>query len=326
MTIRRITEEWVRAAAVAALAAVALLPPPAQALDSLKLTAPAAPGGGWDSTARNMQQVLQAEGIVKKVEVDNKPGAGGTIGLAALVNAQKGEGGRLMMSGMVMVGAILTNKSPVTLAQTTPIARLTGEYELIVVPAQSKIKTIKELIEEFKKNPGAVSWAGGSAGGTDHIMVGLLALEAGVDPTKINYVAHSGGGEAMAALLGGHVTAGVNGFGELIQQVEAGKLRALGVSSDKRLPGSAIPTLKEQGVNVEFSNWRAAVAPPGISAADKKALGDVVEKMAKSKGWKDVLEKQKWTDLYLPADQFAQYLKGEEARIDKVLRSIGLVK
>jgi putative tricarboxylic transport membrane protein len=313
-------------AAAAVLAATLLAPPSALALDTLKITAPAAPGGGWDQTARNMQAVLQAEGIVKRVEVDNKPGAGGTIGLAALVNTQKGEAGRLMMSGMVMVGAILTNKSPVTLQQVTPIARLTGEYEALAVPTNSKIKSLKDLMDAFKKDPGAVSWAGGSRGGADHILVGLLAQAVGVDPTKINYIAHSGGGESLAAILGGHVTVGVNGLAEFMGQLEAGKLRALGVSSDKRIPGVDIPTFKEQGVNVEFANWRAVVAPPGISDADKKALVGVVDKLAKSKGWQDVLKKQNWTDFYLSGDAFGKYLADEDMRIGNVLKTVGLVK
>ncbi len=196
----------------------------------LKIMAPAAPGGGWDQTARSMQQALTQSGLVKSVQVTNVPGAGGTIGIAQFVNAGKGDGSQLMVNGYVMVGAILTNKSPVGLDQTTPIARLTAEYEAIVVPANSPIKDAKDLAAAIKADPAKVTWAGGSAGGVDHIAAALFAKAAGADPTKINYVPFSGGGEALAAILGGKVTAGISGWGEFEGQVKAGKLRLIGVT------------------------------------------------------------------------------------------------
>ncbi len=311
------------AAAVLALSMLAVLPA-AQALDELKITAPAAPGGGWDQTARSMAEALQGAGVVKSVSVSNVPGAGGTIGLAQFVDTQKGKGDALLVSGLVMVGAILTNNSPVSLADTTPVARLTGEYEIVVVPAESKFQTLNDLIAAMKADPGAVAWAGGSAGGTDHILVGLIAQAAGIDPTKINYVPFSGGGEALAALLGGHVAAGVSGIGEFIGQVDAGKLRALAVSGPEAISG--IPTLKEQGIEVEFANWRGIVAPPDLSEEAKEELIAAVGKMAESQPWQETLKAKGWTDLYLPGDQFGEFLKSEQTRIKDVLTQIGLVK
>src|SRR5688572_29957448 len=187
-----------------ALAATLALPASAQQMDQLTIMAPAAPGGGWDGTARVMQEVLQAAGIVKSVTVENVAGAGGTVGIAQFAK-KKGDGNSLMVSGLVMVGAILSNKSPVTLADVTPIARLTSEWEAIAVPVDSDIKTLDDLIAKLKADPGSVSWGGGSAGGTDHIAAALFAKAVGVDPAKVNYIAHSGGGEAMASILGGHV-------------------------------------------------------------------------------------------------------------------------
>src|ERR687889_1532592 len=191
----------------------------------IEIMAPAAPGGGWDTTAREMQRVLQEEGIAPTVEVYNVEGAGGTVGIAQLINDEAGNDHQLMMMGLVMIGAIATNASPVTLEQTTQISSLTAEFEVIVVPANSEYQTLDDLIAAFQADPTAVSWGGGSAGGTDHILVGLIAQAVGVDPTKVNYIAHSGGGEAMASILGGHVTAGVNGVAELMPQIEAGKHR-----------------------------------------------------------------------------------------------------
>src|SRR5919106_218451 len=196
----------------------------------IEIMAPAAPGGGWDTTAREMQRVLQEEGIAPTVEVYNVEGAGGTVGIAQLVNDEAGNDHQLMMMGLVMIGAIATNASPVTLEQTTPISSLTAEFEVIVVPAESEFQTLDDLIAAFQADPTAISWGGGSAGGTDHILVGLIAQAAGVDPTQINYVPFSGGGEALAAILGGQVSAGVSGVGEWLEQIESGELRALAVS------------------------------------------------------------------------------------------------
>ncbi len=309
------------AAAVAGFAAGAV----AQ-VNELKIMAPAAPGGGWDQTARSMQQALTQAGIVKSAQVPNVPGAGGTIGLAQFVNGAKGDGSQLMVNGYVMVGAILTNKAPVTLEQTTPIARLTAEYEAIVVPADSPIKSAQDLAAAIKADPAKVTWAGGSAGGVDHIAAALFAKAAGADATKINYVPFSGGGEALAAILGGKVTAGISGYGEFESQIKAGKLRLVGVTSPNRLSNVNGPTLKEQGVELEIANWRSVVAPPGISADQKKALVDTIDKLVKSKEWEEIRKQKGWDDAYLSGDAFAKFLAEEQARTREVLTSVGLVK
>jgi putative tricarboxylic transport membrane protein len=307
-------------------AAAALFATSAFAQAELKLIAPAAPGGGWDQTARSMQQVLMQSGIAKSVQVTNVPGAGGSIGIAQFVNGSKGDGSALMVNGFVMMGAILTNKSPVTLEQVTPIARLTAEAEAIVVPPSSPIKSAQDLVAAIKADPSKVRWAGGSAGGVDHIAAALFARAAGADATKINYVPFSGGGEALAAILGGRVTAGISGYGEFEGQVKAGKLRLIAVTSPQRLPGVDGPTLKEQGIDLEITNWRSVVAPPGITPDQRKALIDTVDKMVKSKEWTDMLKQKGWDDAYLSGDQFAQFLKQEQSRVTEVLKSVGLVK
>jgi putative tricarboxylic transport membrane protein len=225
-----------------------------------------------------------------------------------------------------MLGAILTNKTPVGLDQTAPIARLTAEHEVIVVPADSPIKTAKDLAAAVKTNPAKVTWAGGSAGGVDHIAAALFAKAAGADPTKINYVPFSGGGEALAAILGAKVTAGISGYGEFESQVKSGKLRLLGVTSANRLPNVDGPTLKEQGIDLEIANWRSVVAPPGISADQKKALVETIDKLAKSKEWAEILKQKGWDDAYLSGDPFAKFLTDEQARTKEILTSIGLVK
>lgn len=310
----------------ALLASLALALPAAQAqtLNNLRIMAPASPGGGWDQTSRAIQTVLQNQGIAKPVQVFNVPGAGGTIGLAQLYNA-KGDGSQMMTMGLVMVGAILTNGSKVDLSRVTPIARLTGEYEVMVVPASSPYKTFKDLAAAWKTNNG-LAIAGGSAGGTDHILVGLLAKSAGVDSRKMNYVPFSGGGETLAAVLGNQVAAAVAGYGEFEAQIKAGKLRAIGISSAKRQAGIDAPTFKEQGFNVELSNWRGIVAPPGISSTEKANLVAAMDKLHASKEWKDLLKTRGWIDLYMSGSKYDVFLKTESARIKGVLKDIGLVK
>jgi putative tricarboxylic transport membrane protein len=308
------------------VAATALFATSAYAQSELKLMAPAAPGGGWDQTARSMQQVLMQSGITKSVQVTNVPGAGGSIGIAQLANNSKGDGNQLMVNGFVMMGAILTNKSPVTFDQVTPIARLTAEAEAIVVPPGSPIKSVQDLVAAIKADPSKVRWAGGSAGGVDHIAAGLFAKAAGADPTKINYIPFSGGGEALAAILGGKVTAGISGLGEFESQIKAGKLRLIAVTAPTQRESMATPTLKDQGVDLEITNWRSVVAPPGISPEQRKTRTETIDRMVKSPAWQDVLKQKGWDDSYLSGDEFAAFLKTENARVREVLTSIGLVK
>jgi putative tricarboxylic transport membrane protein len=297
----------------------------AQTLE-LKIIAPAAPGGGWDQTARSMQQALTAEKLVKSAQVINIPGAGGTVGLAQFVNSAKGDGNQLMVSGFVMVGAILMNKSPVSLSQVTPIARITEETQVLVVPANSPIKNAKDLAEAVKKDVAKVTFAGGSAGGVDHIMAALFVGAVGGDASKVNYVPFSGGGESLAAILGGKVTAGISGVSEYEGQIKAGKLRAIGVTSPQRLPGSDTPTFKEQGIDLVLTNWRSVFGAPGINDAQKKALGDLVEKLVKSAAWKDILKQKGWDDAYIAGDEFAKFLANEQTRVTSVMKTVGLVK
>src|SRR5688572_6856788 len=314
-----------RACAAIVLAALAfsVLPAHAQSVDQLRLIAPAAPGGGWDQTARVMQQALQREGFAHLAPVENIPGAAGTIGLARFIGAERGRGDALMVSGLIMLGGIVTHQSPVTLRDVVPIARLTGEYEVIAVPAASPFHSLQDLIAAFKAQPGSISWGGGSAGGSDQILAGLVADAVGIEPKRVNYIAFSGGGESMSAILGGTVSVGINGFAEFAPQLEAGTLRALAISSAERLPGVDIPTLREQGVDVEFENWRSLVAPPGISPADRARLESVVRAMVQSPSWRESLTRYRWLDRHLDGEAFAQFVDAEEARVRSILKKLG---
>jgi putative tricarboxylic transport membrane protein len=292
-------------------------------LTKLRIMAPADPGGGWDSTSREAQKALEGSKAVRNVQVYNVPGAGGTIGLAQLVNHPKDDQ-LLMTMGLVMVGAVVTNKSKTTLADVTPIAKLTSEQEVVVVPANSPFKTLKDFVAAWKADPAKFPIAGGSAGGTDQILAGLMAKAVGADPKKVNYIAFSGGGEAMASLLGGKVAAGVSGVSEFKEQIDAGKLRALAVSGDEPVAGLDAPTLKTAGVDVSLTNWRGVVAPKSITTAQRDTLIAAVTKMHKSPQWKAALKKNGWTDDFLTGPAYTTYLRAEEKRATAVLVEIGL--
>jgi putative tricarboxylic transport membrane protein len=291
---------------------------------SISMFVPAAPGGGWDSTARAIERAAKAAGLVGNMQFENVGGAGGMVGLPRYVNQRKGQGNSLMVGGSVMIGAGIANKSPVTIKDVTPIARLTEEAGVIVVPANGKIKTWKELEAAIKANPKAVSVAGGSAGGTDHLILGMLIKALGKNPREAAYVAFAGGGPANAAILGGQVTAGISGWSEFEEQIKTGRMIPLAVSGKRRIPGVSVPTLTELGVNVTESNWRGVFAPPGISAAQRDAMIDFMTKLNASSQWRQELETRKWTDAFMTERPFERDLAKDIEEKVVLMKELGL--
>lgn len=311
---------------LAALAAASALPLSARAAVGMKIMLPANPGGGWDTTGRALGKALQDAGVASSVTYENKGGAAGAIGLAQFINGSKGDPNALMVMGAVMVGGIITGKPPVNLSQATPIARLTSEYNVFVLPANSPFKNMAELVAQLKKEPGSVKWGGGSRGATEHIAAAMIAREVGVDPAKINYVAFRGGGEAIAAILGGNVTVGGSGYSEFAEYITAGKMRAIGVTSPKRLKELPdVPTLKELGINVEIGNWRGVYGAPGITAEQRKALVAMVDKAVKSKAWAEAMNKNGWTPAWLAGEEFGQFVDNEFASLRATMVKSGMV-
>ena len=290
----------------------------------LKIMAPADPGGGWDSTARAMQAAL--EDIVGRSEVYNVTGAGGTIGLSQFVNYE-GQSNQLMVMGLVMVGAIAANEPEVTLEDVTPIAELVNEEQLIVVPKGSPLKDVGDLEAAMRKDIDKVAWAGGSAGGAEQILAGLIAKDLGEKPSDVNYIAHSGGGEAIATLLSRKDTVGVSSVSEFRPQIEAGKLRPIAVASADRIDQMKdTPTLKESGIGVEVTNWRGVVAPPGITAEQRAGLEDIIVRMTRSKSWKETLQREGWKSVVLVGDEFDEFLNAEIERVTGVVDDLGIGK
>jgi len=290
---------------------------------AVRLMAPADPGGGWDQTSRAVQEVLG--GMVEpQIEVYNVGGAGGTVGIAQFVQ-NEGKAEELMMMGSIMVGAIETNASPVTLDEVTPLARLIGETEVIVAPPGSPYQTIEDLLAAMEADVGSVAIAGGSAGGIEQVLAALMAQELGAEPTDVNYIAHSGGGEALATILSGRVQAGISGLAEISEQIEAGQVKALAVSSAEPIEGIDAPTLTEAGLDLELTNWRGIVAPAGIEAGDEEAIEQQLQEMTESDEWKAVLEQRGWTDQFVAGEEFETFLDEEQERTRGVLEDLGLV-
>ena len=312
---------------LAALAAAGALPQAAHASVAMKMMIPANPGGGWDTTGRALGKALQDAGAASSVTYDNKGGAAGAIGLAQFVNSSKGDPHAMMVMGAVMLGGIITGKPPVNLSQATPLARLTSEYNVFVLPANSPYKNMAEVVAQLKKDPGSIKWGGGSRGSTEHIAAAMIAREVGVDPAKINYVAFRGGGEAISAILGGNVTVGGSGFSEFAEYIATGKMKPIGVTSAQRLKGAAssIPTLKEQGINVEIGNWRGVYGAPGISKAQRDELVAQIEKATKSKAWAEALQKNDWTPAWLGGDAFGKFVDDEFASLRATMAKSGMI-
>ncbi|HVR48857.1 MAG TPA: tripartite tricarboxylate transporter substrate-binding protein [Pseudorhodoferax sp.] len=310
---------------LAALAATGGLPLHALAATNVKMLIPANPGGGWDMTGRALGKALQDAKVADTVSYDNKGGAAGALGLAQFVNGSKNDPNALMVMGAVMLGGIITGKPPVNLSQATPIARITSEYNVFVLPANSPFKTMADVVAQLKKDPGSVKWGGGSRGATEHIAAAMIASKVGVDPSKINYVAFRGGGEATAAILGGNVSIGGSGMSEFAPYIADGKMRPIGVTSAQRLPDSNVPTLKEQGIDVEIGNWRGVYGAPGLNPAQRKALTDMVLAAVKSASWQEALKKNDWTPAVLSGEAFGKFVDDEFAALRAIMAKAGMV-
>jgi putative tricarboxylic transport membrane protein len=310
-----------RIAAAVALASAALA---VQAQSSLKFLIPSNPGGGWDQTGRTLGRVMTDTKLISSAQYENKGGAGGTIALAQFLSAAKGDPSQVMIGGQAMVAAIELNKSAVKVQQATPLARLVAEYSVIVVPASSPYKSMGDLIKAFKESPGKISWGAGSAGSTEHLLIGLIAKAVGVDPGKVNYIAFKGGGEAVPAIIGGHVAAGASGLGEFQEHIRSGKMRALAVSSPAAMEG--IPSLKEQNIDVVFGNWRGIWGAPGITPAQRDELVKKVQAATESAEWKGMLTKMNWTPAYVSGAEFEKFVNNESQTLGQLVDSLGLRK
>jgi putative tricarboxylic transport membrane protein len=291
----------------------------------IELTIPFAPGGGVDLFGRTVAQLLNDQKIVSKpIQVVNKPGAGGSLGMTLMVQ-RKGDPYNLLGIAIHAVVTPLTLGTGYSYKDMTPIAKVFSEYEMMVVRAESPIKSLKDIEAALKKDPGSLSFGGASLGNSDHITVALFAKSIGVDPTQLNYIPYSGG-ESNPAIIGGHVDVGMGGL-DLITHVESGRMRVLAISSPKRLGGrfQKLPNFVEQGYDVVNENWRGIFGPPEMPPAVVRYWKTALGKMVTSAAWKAELEKNQWVNTF-EADGFRAALDRDNQLYSTLLKQLGLLK
>ncbi len=289
---------------------------------------PANPGGGWDSTGRQAMKAMNDAGIFTgTVSFTNKGGAGGTIGLADFQRSQKGKSDALAVFGAITVGSITMNKSPVDLSKFKPMARLTAEYLVLAVKADAPYQNVDEFVAALKANPGATAVGGGSAGGVDHIALALLAQNADVPVSSLNYIPQAGGADTVTGIVNGTLKAGISGVSEFQQFADTGRIRILAVSADKRMEGlEDVPTFKEAGYDVALANWRGVLGSVDMPEENYQQWLDRFTKLSESPEWHATMERQGWEPYFLSGAAFGEFMASESKRINAILQDAGLVK
>jgi putative tricarboxylic transport membrane protein len=310
---------------LAACAATAGLPLSAAAAPAMRISIPAGRDGGWDKTGRALGSAMREAGVASRIAYANVPGAAGAFGLVQFINGAKGDPDAMLVMGAVMLGGIILRRPPVNLSQITAIARLASEYNVFVVPATSPFKDMAAVVAQLRMDPASVTWGGGSRGSTEHIAAAMIARAAGVDPRKLNYVAFDGGGEAAAAVAAGAVTIGGSGYSEFAGAIRDGRMRPVAVTSGERLRGIAIPTLREQGLDVEIGNWRGVYGAPGITFEQRSALIDRVRAAVESRSWQQALQANGWTPALLTGASFDRFVDHEFESLRTTMRKAGIV-
>jgi putative tricarboxylic transport membrane protein len=296
------------------------------------VVAPSGAGGGWDLTARALTKALNETGLVKQtMTVENKPGGGGTVFMAEYATQDKKNDYKLFVNSPPIIINHLKEEgnSPFGYKDTTPLAQLTKDYGAIVVKADSKFNSLQQVIEEIKKEPKSVTVAGGSGPGSmDHLVAVLPIYKSGLDPKKVKYVSYDGGGEAIAALLGGNADVIATDASTVGEYLKAGKVKVLAVSSPERLEGDLkdVPTMKELGIDTEFTIWRGVFGPKEMSEEAKQYWTDTLKKLSEHEKWKAELEAHGWQAEYKGPEDFVKFLEEQEQLIGDMLKSLGMNK
>lgn len=298
----------------------------------ITIVAPSGAGGGWDKTARSINKILaEAKLVDKTITVENKPGGGGAVFLAEYANKDKGNAYKLFVSSPPIL--INNNKkegnSPFGYKNVTPLAQLTRDFGAIAVKADSPYKDLKSVLEAIKADPSKITLAGGSAPGSmDHLVGVLPAAKYGIDPKTVKYVSYDGGGEALAALLGGNADLIGTDASSLTEYLKAGKIRILGVASDERLGGDLkdVPTFKEQGVDATFSIWRGVFGPADMPADAKAYWDKKLKELSENEAWKKELAANGWESEYKDSASFTTFLDEQDKQVKELLTSLGMAK
>jgi putative tricarboxylic transport membrane protein len=295
----------------------------AQPLDHLLLVVPSDPRGGWDFTAQAMKQVLEGEGIVRSVEIENIRGAGGLAGLAKFVSSRRADGQALLVGGMSMMGAAVSGHGLSALNELTPIAQLTSDPDVIVVPASSAYRNLDDLLAAMRRNPEGMRWIGGAVGGPDHPTIWQLARAAGVTPELMRYESFQDTNEVAIRLASGRFSAGIAGYSEFDRLIRGGELRGLAMVSRQPIEGVSIPTFRQLGiVGVLIANWCGVFAPPAVSEINRSRLAGAIERMVRSPRWRATLTLFHLRSEYLSSSDFYQLVRQEQIRISKAQTTV----
>lgn len=296
-------------------------------VDEIHFLIPGGAGGGWDGTARGTGEALTKAGIVGKATFENMSGGGGGKAIGYLIENSKSNHGTLMVNSTPIVIRSLTKVFPQNFRDLTMIAGTIGDYAALVVPKDSKYNSFNDVVRDFEKNPSKVAVGGGSVpGGMDHLVAAMAFEAAGEDPTKVKYIPYDAGGKAMAALLSGEVSVISTGFSEAVALENAGEVRILATTAPGRIDAAPnAKTLKEQGVDTEFVNWRGFFAAPDLPASKRAEYISALEKMYATPEWSTVRDRNGWVDIYNPGDDFTAFLTEQEEVIGALMRKLGFL-
>jgi putative tricarboxylic transport membrane protein len=298
-----------------------------QVLDSVHFIIPGGAGGGWDGTARGTGEALTKSGLVGSASYENMSGGGGGKAIGFMIENADSQHGTMMVNSTPIVIRSLTGVFPHNFRDLTLVAGTIGDYAAIVVNKDSSLDTMTDLIAAYDANPNSTAIGGGSVpGGMDHLVAAMVMEAAGKDALNVKYIAYDAGGKAMAALLSGEIAALSTGFSEAVALAQAGEVKILGVTSDARVDAFAdAPTMKEQGIDTNFVNWRGFFAAPGLPVDKQAAYQDALAKMYDTPEWEEVRSRNGWVNIHNSGDAFRTFLEGQEKVIGDLMKKLGFL-
>ena len=320
-----------RRALVAAAAALSFANPVFsgghQVVDSIHFLIPGGAGGGWDGTARGTGEALTNAGLVGSASFENMSGGGGGKAIGYLIENAESNYGTLMVNSTPIVIRSLTGVFPHNFRDLTLVAGTIGDYAALVVGKDSSLNSMSDLMDAYRADPSGTAIGGGSVpGGMDHLVAAMVMQAAGEDPTAVKYIPYDAGGDAMAALLSGEINALSTGFSEAVALAQAGEVKILGVTSNARVPAyDGAPTMKEQGIDTSFVNWRGFFAAPGLPSDSLAAYQDALTKMYETPEWEAVRARNGWVNIHNNGDDFKVFLENQEKVIGDLMRQLGFL-
>ena len=320
-----------RRALVAAAAALSFANPVFsgghQVVDSIHFLIPGGAGGGWDGTARGTGEALTNAGLVGSASFENMSGGGGGKAIGYLIENAESNHGTLMVNSTPIVIRSLTGVFPHNFRDLTLVAGTIGDYAAFVVGKDSSLNSMGDLMSAYRADPSGTAIGGGSVpGGMDHLVAAMVMQAAGEDPTAVKYIPYDAGGDAMAALLSGEINALSTGFSEAVALAQAGEVKILGVTSNARVPAyDGAPTMKEQGIDTSFVNWRGFFAAPGLPSDTLAAYQDALTKMYETPEWEAVRARNGWVNIHNNGDDFKVFLENQEKVIGDLMRQLGFL-